>query len=118
EVSAAAGGRSDFGSRSPGEAAGDGRADSELVDEDMGYVGTRRPFANVAVALTIVAAAAHAFAVVARGLAASRWPLGNMYEFLVGASLVVAVVYLISLIRRDLRFLGIFVLGLVVVMMV
>ena len=92
--------------------------EAELVDEDMGYVGTRRPFANVAVALTIVAVAAHAFAVVARGIAASRWPLGNMYEFLVGASLVVAVVYLISLIRRDLRFLGIFVLGLVVTMMV
>lgn len=100
----------------PGPASGDSHA--ELVDEDMGYVGARRPFANVAVALTIVAVASHAFAVVARGIAASRWPLGNMYEFLVGASLVVAVVYLISLMRRDLRFLGIFVLGLVVVMMV
>lgn len=92
--------------------------DEELVDDDMAYVGTRRPLANAAVALTIVAAAGHAFAVVARGLAASRWPLGNMFEFLVSAALVVAVVYLVALIRRDLRFLGLFVLGLVVTMMI
>ena len=92
-------------------------SDAELVDDDMAYVGARRPFANVAVALTVVAVAAHAFAVVARGVSASRWPLGNMYEFLVGAALVVTVTYLIGLIRRDIRFLGIFVLGLVVTMM-
>ncbi|NLS10007.1 c-type cytochrome biogenesis protein CcsB [Nesterenkonia sp. MY13] len=93
-------------------------ADEDLVDDDMAYIGTRRPFANVAVALTVVAVAAHAFAVISRGIAASRWPLGNMYEFLVGAALVVTLVYLASLIRRDLRFLGVFVLGLVVTMMV
>ncbi|WP_150461910.1 c-type cytochrome biogenesis protein CcsB [Nesterenkonia ebinurensis] len=92
--------------------------DSELVDDDLAYVGTRRPLANVAVALTAVAAAAHAFAVVSRGIAASRWPMGNMFEFLTAAALVVAVVYLAVLIRRDLRFLGIFVIGLVVTMMV
>lgn len=91
---------------------------AQLVDDDMGYVGDRRPVANVAVALTIMATAAHAFAVVTRGAAASRWPLGNMYEFLVGAALVVSTVYLVTLLRRDLRFLGVFVLGLVVVMMV
>ncbi|GAA1824707.1 c-type cytochrome biogenesis protein CcsB [Nesterenkonia flava] len=92
--------------------------DEHLVDEDMAYVGTKRPLANVAVALSVVAVAAHAFAVIARGVAASRWPLGNMFEFLVGAALIVSLVYLVSLIRRDLRFLGVFVLGLVVTMMV
>ena len=84
----------------------------------MAYVGTRRPIANVAIAFTVIAALAHAFAVSARGLAASRWPLGNMFEFLVGAALVVTLVYLVVLIRRDVRFLGVFVLGLVVTMMV
>ncbi|WP_300343663.1 c-type cytochrome biogenesis protein CcsB [Nesterenkonia sp.] len=104
--------------RPEGTSAGSAAAEPELVDADMAYLGTRRPFANVAIALTAVGAAGHAFAVVARGLAASRWPLGNMYEFLVGAALVVTVVYLAALLRRDLRFLGIFVLGLVVTMMV
>lgn len=101
-----------------GESARGAAAEPELVDDEMGYVGSRRPLANVAVALTIIATAAHAFAVAARGIAASRWPLGNMYEFLIGAALVVSVVYLLTLIRRDLRFMGVFVLGLVVFMMV
>lgn len=92
--------------------------DDQLVDQDMAYTGTRRPLANMAIALTAVAAVAHAFAVISRGIAAHRWPLGNMYEFLVSCALVVTVVYLCSLIRRDLRFIGIFVLGLVVTMMV
>ncbi|GAA4918017.1 c-type cytochrome biogenesis protein CcsB [Nesterenkonia rhizosphaerae] len=102
------------------DSAGGSDSDSgaELVDEDMAYVGTRRPIANVAIAFTAVAALAHAFAVIARGLAASRWPLGNMFEFLTGAALVVTLVYLVVLIRRDVRFLGVFVLGLVVTMMV
>lgn len=90
----------------------------DLVDDDLAYTATKRPIANVAVALTVVAALAHGFAVVARGVAAHRWPLGNMYEFLVGAALVVTLVYLVVLIRRDLRFLGTLVLGLVVTMMV
>ncbi|GAA3059751.1 MULTISPECIES: c-type cytochrome biogenesis protein CcsB [Actinomycetes] len=106
------------------EGAGDTEADApvaaeaeDLVDEDMAYLGTRRPFANVAVALTILAAGSHAFAVVARGVAAGRVPWANMYEFLTTGALIVAVVYLLTLIRKDLRFLGTFAIGLVVVMM-
>ncbi len=91
--------------------------DSELVDEDMAYVGTRRPVANMAVALTVLAAAAHTFAVAARGIAAHRVPWANMFEFLTTGALIVAVVYLLALLRKDLRFLGTFAIGLVVVMM-
>lgn len=122
KLTAAAAGSSAPGTADRASAPAGGRRGSsdipELVDQDMAYLRAPRPFANAAVALTIVAAAAHAFAVVARGVAASRWPLGNMYEFLVGAALVVAVVYLLALLRRDLRFIGTFVLGLVVAMMV
>jgi cytochrome c-type biogenesis protein CcsB len=92
-------------------------SDADLVDDDLAYIGTSRPFANVAVALTAVAAAAHAFAVISRGVSAARWPLANMFEFLTAAALVVSVVFLVVLIRRDIRFLGIFVIGLVVTMM-
>jgi cytochrome c-type biogenesis protein CcsB len=92
--------------------------DQNLVDEDMAYLGsTRRPAANVAVALMVIAAMLHAFAVVARAVAASRVPWGNMYEFCTTGALLVSVVYLLFLIRKDIRFLGTFVSGLVVVMM-
>lgn len=89
----------------------------ELVDEEMAYLGTRRPFANVAVALTVLGVAAHTFAVAARGIAANRVPWANMYEFLTTSALVVAAVYLLVLTRKDVRFLGTFALGLVVTMM-
>ena len=89
----------------------------DLVDDDLAYVSTRRPFANVAVALTILAATAHLFAVVTLGVAANRMPLANMYEFLTAGALVVALVFLAALVRKDLRFLGTFAIGLVVVMM-
>ncbi|HRO93974.1 c-type cytochrome biogenesis protein CcsB [Citricoccus sp.] len=97
---------------------GTGAGGGELVDEDMDYLGTTaRPVANVAVALMVIAAALHAFAVIARAVAASRVPWGNMYEFCTTGAMLVAVVYLLFLIRKDLRFLGTFVTGLVVIMM-
>jgi cytochrome c-type biogenesis protein CcsB len=97
--------------------AGPGTA-PELVDEDMDYLGTtRRPVANVAVALMVIAAALHVFAVIARGMAAHRVPWGNMYEFCTTGAMLVSVVYLLFLIRKDIRFLGTFVAGLVVIMM-
>jgi cytochrome c-type biogenesis protein CcsB len=90
----------------------------ELVDEDMDYLGTTaRPVANVAVALMVIGVALHAFAVIARGMAAHRVPWGNMYEFCTTGALLVAAVYLAFLVRKDIRFLGTFVAGLVVIMM-
>lgn len=72
---------------------------------------------NVAVALTALAFALHLGAVVCRGLAAGRVPWGNMYEFQLTGSMVVAGVFLAVLTRRDLRFLGTFVTGLVLLML-
>ncbi|MGO1181727.1 MAG: c-type cytochrome biogenesis protein CcsB [Micrococcaceae bacterium] len=93
--------------------------DSALVDEDMEYTGTvKRPAANVAVALMIIGVLLHAFAVVARGIAASRVPWGNLYEFMTTGALVIAAVYLVFLIRKDLRFVGTFVSGVVLLMMI
>ncbi len=96
--------------------AGDG-AQAQTADASMGYVGARRNAARVGVALTVLGALIHAAAVVARGLAAHRVPWGNMYEFCTTGALVVAVVFLLVLLKRDLRFLGTFVLALVVIMM-
>ena len=53
-----------------GEKTGAGNTDQNLVDEDMAYLGTtRRPAANVAVALMVISVLLHAFAVIAGGRA-------------------------------------------------
>ena len=84
----------------------------------MLYSGERRPAANVAVAVMVLAAVVHLAGVVTRGLAAGRVPWGNMYEFCTTGALVVSAVFLISLLFRDLRFVGTLVSGLALVMMV
>jgi cytochrome c-type biogenesis protein CcsB len=101
--------------------AGGGRGGSagtaEVAGADLKYRG-RRNAARVGVALSILGLAIHAAGVVTRGVAAGRVPWGNMYEFCTTGALLVVAVFLAVLIRRDLRFLGTFVLGLAVVMMV
>jgi len=89
-----------------------------LVSEDMEYTnGVKRPAANIAVAIMAIATLAHAFAVLARGIAASRVPWSNLYEFMTSGALVISVVYLVFLLRKDLRFVGTFVSGVVLLMM-
>lgn len=85
---------------------------------DMRYAAERRAPARVAVALTVLGAAIHASGVLTRALGAGRVPWGNMYEFLTTGAFLVAAVFLLALIRRDLRFLGTFVLGLAIIMLV
>ncbi|HEY4578198.1 MAG TPA: c-type cytochrome biogenesis protein CcsB [Yaniella sp.] len=93
-------------------------AKRQFVSDDMEYTdGIKRPAANVAVGIMVVATLAHAFAVIARAVAASRAPWGNLYEFMTSGALVISVVYLLFLIRKDLRFVGTFVSGVVLLMM-
>src|SRR5699024_4335839 len=90
----------------------------QLVSDDMEYTDSvKRPAANIGVAILVVATLAHAFAVVARAVAASRAPWGNLYEFMTSGALVITVVYLLFLLRKDLRFVGSFVTGVVLLMM-
>lgn len=56
-------------------------------------------------------------AVLLRGIAAARVPWANMYEFSMTGTLIIMGVFLVALFRRDLRFLGAIVTGLVVVML-
>jgi cytochrome c-type biogenesis protein CcsB len=107
--------------RPSSSAAKTGRAGTGGVvtaDGDMKYAAERRVPARVAVAVTTLAAVIHGAGVVTRALGAGRVPWGNMYEFLTTGAFLVAAVFLLSLIRRDLRFLGTFVVGLVVIMLV
>lgn len=92
--------------------------DRKLVSDDMEYTdGVKRPAANIAVAIMIIATLAHAFAVIARTVAASRAPWGNLYEFMTSGALVISIVFLVFLIRKDLRFVGTFVSAVVLLMM-
>lgn len=99
-------------------AAGKAALAGQTADDSMVYTGARRPAANVAVAMMVLAAVIHVIGVVTRGLAAGRVPWGNMYEFCTTGALVVTTVFLISLVFRDLRFVGTLVSGLALIMMV
>ncbi|HEY8474198.1 MAG TPA: c-type cytochrome biogenesis protein CcsB [Natronosporangium sp.] len=61
------------------------------------------------VVLTVGATVAHAGAVVARGWAAGRVPLGNLYEFILAVTLAGAVAWLVAQARRPVREAGLFV---------
>lgn len=77
----------------------------------------RSPVLRVAMALTVVAWALHLTADVLRGIAAERVPWANMYEFAMTGTLVMVTVFLIVNIKFDLRFLGTFVTGMVLVLL-
>jgi cytochrome c-type biogenesis protein CcsB len=80
---------------------------------DPGAV-TRRRWANaggIAVSLTWLAFLLHLGAVVTRGVSAGRAPWGNMYEFCTAGAVVVTGAFLVVLQRRDIRYLGTFVVG-------
>ncbi len=103
----------------PAGADSDGSTQAAAGDADpgAGFAGgpsapARRGNAGgIAVALTWLAFALHLGAVVARGVAAGRAPWGNMYEFSISGAVVVTGVYLAVLRRRDVRYLGTFVVG-------
>lgn len=78
----------------------------------------RSPSLRVAVAMTVIAWALHLTATVLRGIAAERVPWANMYEFALTGTLVITTVYLVVITfsrKTDLRFLGTFITGLVLV---
>ncbi|CCH90366.1 Cytochrome c-type biogenesis protein CcsB [Modestobacter italicus] len=84
---------------------------------DVEPVRARR-LGAVAMALTGLGLLTHAAVVVTRGLAADRLPWGNMYEFTTVVVLVAVVSYTLLAVRApELRHIGLFVMGPVVVAM-
>ncbi|MFH6780364.1 c-type cytochrome biogenesis protein CcsB, partial [Clavibacter michiganensis] len=98
------------------EPASSGR-DGVVSGPDAPVAAGRSISLNVAMVLLGVGFVAHAVATVLRGLAASRVPWANMYEFAMTGTLLILSVYLIVLTRRDLRFLGTFVTGLILILL-
>jgi cytochrome c-type biogenesis protein CcsB len=79
-------------------------------------------FGRMAVSITILAVVLHLGSIVLRGLAAGRWPLGNMYEYTSAICFAGMVAWLVVLQRsarrtRGVRKLGLFVLTPVLILM-
>ncbi|EHK86827.1 c-type cytochrome biogenesis protein CcsB [Saccharomonospora azurea] len=68
-------------------------------------------------ALTILGAALHLAAFVLRGLATSRFPMGNMYEYIMAITLVTVIAWLVMMARHPIRHLSAFMLLPVVILM-
>ena len=90
---------------------------SARMDDDAALPYGRSSSLRVGVALTVLGWAVHLAATIMRGVAADRVPWANMYEFALTGTLLIMTVFLIVLIRADLRFLGTFVTGLVLVLL-
>uniref|UniRef100_UPI00202827E0 c-type cytochrome biogenesis protein CcsB n=1 Tax=Actinotalea sp. C106 TaxID=2908644 RepID=UPI00202827E0 len=77
--------------------------------------GRSRRAVGIAMATTTLGVALHVLAAVLRGLAAGRVPWANMYEFTLVGTLVAVATFLVLCRRRDVRFLGSLVVGLVLI---
>ncbi|MDX2376021.1 c-type cytochrome biogenesis protein CcsB [Microbacterium sp. LRZ72] len=103
-----------------GSRSGNVRGAGAQTDEVQGAEAARRPkyvWARIGTALTVLGFAFHLAATVTRGIAAERVPWANMYEFAMTGTLLIIAVYLGVLLRHDLRFLGTFITGLIVVLL-
>ena len=74
-------------------------------------------WARIGTALTFLGFLFHAVGTVLRGIAAERVPWANMYEFALTGTLLIVAVFLIVLRWYDLRFLGAFLIGIVVLLL-
>ena len=92
-------------------------ADAEAALKSRPSQRPRLVWARIGTSLTVLAFLFHLVATVLRGIAAERVPWANMYEFAMTGTLLIVAVYLAVLIRYDLRFLGTFITGLIVVLL-
>ncbi|WP_434809835.1 c-type cytochrome biogenesis protein CcsB [Microbacterium sp. bgisy189] len=96
------------------------RAEEALAADAISASPKERPrfvWARIGTSLTVLGFLFHLAGTVLRGIAAERVPWSNMYEFALTGMLLVVAVYLVTLFRYDLRFLGAFITGLTVVLL-
>ncbi|MFD3443173.1 c-type cytochrome biogenesis protein CcsB [Microbacteriaceae bacterium 4G12] len=95
-----------------------GVATLERRGDDATAGRSRSPISlRVGLALAVLGFALHLVATILRGIAAARVPWANMYEFSMTGTLVIMGVFLGVLLVRDLKFLGTFVTGLVIILL-
>ena len=96
------------------------RAEEDAADAAVEAPLGSRPryvWARIGTSLTVLAFLFHLGGTVTRGIAAGRVPWSNMYEFALTGTLLIVAVYLVVLLRYDLRFLGAFITGLVTLLL-
>src|SRR5690606_12742207 len=92
-------------------------AEAEAAPRAEAPVGQRFVMARIGTSLMVLAWLFHLVATVTRGIAAGRVPWANLYEFAMIGTLLIGLVYLVMLTRVDLRYLGTFIAGLVLVLL-
>lgn len=104
-------------------AGGSGRPTATLsrlgsrVEDEVYNAPARSKAMRIGFSLTLLAFVLHLGATVLRGVAAGRVPWANMYEFSITGTLIIIGVFLAVQLRWDLRFLGAFITGLVLVLL-
>ena len=96
------------------------RAQEAAAKAELGAPLSARPrylWARIGTSLTVLGFLFHVGGDVLRGIAAERVPWSNMYEFALTGTMLIVAVYLGVLFKYDLRFLGTFITGLVVVLL-
>jgi cytochrome c-type biogenesis protein CcsB len=93
------------GAGEPARAAGAARADALAPGSRADRLG------RVGISLTLLGFGLHLAGVVTRGWSAGRVPWGNMYEFSTASALAVMGVFLLLLVRYDVRWLALFVIA-------
>ena len=89
---------------------------STRIEDDVMYGAETSTSLRWAFVLTIIGFGFHLVATVLRGIAADRVPWANMWEFSMTGTLVIIGVFLGCNLKWDLKYVGTFVLGLVLVL--
>ncbi len=90
---------------------------SRLASEKKKVRSSATKLEKVGIALMILGTALHATGVVLRGIAASRVPWANMYEFSITGALFVVFIFLVALTIKDVRLIATFVSGFVLLIL-
>lgn len=88
-----------------------------LYTLDLAGIGGKFRLERFGISLTWVGFALQAAATIMRGLAAGRVPWANMYEFAMTGTLMITLVFLIVNLKWNLKFMGAFVTGLVLLLL-
>ncbi len=97
------------GAASGGSVAVATRTEVTVGGPDDGALPPGRRAGNIAMSVTWLGTLLLGVAILLRGLAVQRAPWGNMCEFSMASAFAVSVAFLVLSLRRDLRWLGVFV---------
>ena len=97
------------GAEAPAEAASPAGPAARHTDDDVPV--RARKAAGIAATTTWLGGFLLVVSVALRGVSVHRWPLGNMFEFAVMLSMFTVLAYCFWSSRRDLRWLGLFITG-------